>query len=98
MVAGRFRGKFGLLLNSFTEYSLYSAGTYRYLDTYTKQYSYSTETNAWNLMVPIGVKAHLAKGFFALLGTDISLSLVEDNSHGDLLYPNIVDRYWVMGF
>jgi len=83
--------------NSFTEYSLYSAGTYRYLDTYTKQYSYSTETNAWNLMVPIGVKAHLAKGFFALLGTDISLSLVEDNSHGDLLYPNIVDRYWVNG-
>jgi hypothetical protein len=83
--------------NSFTEYTLYSAGKYRNLDTYDKQYSYSTESNACNLIVPIGVKAHLAKGFFALLGTDISLSLVEENSHGDLLYPDIVDRYWVNG-
>jgi len=83
--------------NSFTEYSLYSAGTYRYLDTYTKQFAYSADTDVWNLIVPLGVKAHLAKGFSILLGTDINLSLTEENSHGDLLYPGIVDRYWVNG-
>jgi len=84
--------------NSLTEYTLYNASTYRNLDTYTKNYSYSAESDVWSLIVPIGVKAHIAKGFFALLGTEISLSLLEENSHGDLLYPDIVSQYWVNGF
>jgi hypothetical protein len=83
--------------NSFTEYSLYSPGTYRYLDSYTKLYSYSNEIKTWNLIMPVGIKARLAKGFSVLLGTDINLSLVEESSHGDLLYPGIVSRYWANG-
>lgn len=70
---------------------------YRNFYTHEKLYSVESSYERWSLFLPIGVKARVASGLHLLLGTDITLTLTDRQSGGDLLYPERITRKWEDG-
>ena len=83
--------------HSWTEFSIYQSGTYRNYYSYRKNYLYKLNYEQWSAFIPIGIKAKVYKGLSIILGTDVMLTLTDQNSEGKLLYPRKITRKWENG-
>jgi len=84
-------------LDSGTAYSLYRPETAQYHHSYDKKYERKTKEDQWTLTLPLGMKFEMAKGLYAVLGTDLALALNERQDRGDVLYFTKTTLQWVNG-
>jgi hypothetical protein len=87
----------GYTSHSWSEYSIYDPETTRYYYIHSKNYSFKENYSQWSAFLPIGLKAKISKGLYLLLGTDITFTLTDESSKGNLLYPNKTTRKWEDG-
>jgi len=84
-------------LDSETTYSLYRPESDRFHHSYDKTYGRKTEESQWVFVLPLGMKFEIAKGLFAVLGTDLTVSLSERHDRGDVQYHSKITRRWENG-
>ncbi|MFQ6617022.1 MAG: hypothetical protein ACE5HZ_09750, partial [Fidelibacterota bacterium] len=78
-------------------YTLYQDVEYRDLYRHDKRYLVTSTYEKWSLFLPIAVKVEVVSGLSVLLGTDLTLTLTDQNSEGKLLYPERITRRWRNG-
>ena len=83
--------------DSKTAYSLYRPGTDQSHHSYDKKYERRTEEGQWTVTLPLGMKFEIAKGLYAVLGTDLAMVLAERHDRGDVLYHSKITRRWENG-
>ena len=84
----------GYTSHSWSQYSIYDPETTRNYYSHTKNYSFKENYSQWSAFLPIGIKAKISKGLYLLLGSDITFTLTDENSKGELLYPKKTTRKW----
>jgi hypothetical protein len=75
-------------------YSIYRPETYREYSVHEKIYSFEAHYTEWSVFLPIGLRARVVKGLYVILGTDLELSLTDQDSKGRVLYPKRITRKW----
>lgn len=83
--------------HSWEKYTVPGSVEYRYHYTHDKIYTVKENHKKWSVFLPIAVKAKVVSGLFVILGTDLSLTLTDENSEGRLLYPERMTRRWENG-
>ncbi|MFQ6676564.1 MAG: hypothetical protein ACE5LH_09525, partial [Fidelibacterota bacterium] len=68
-------------------YTLFDEVEYRNLYLHEKRYLVTRRQERWDLFLPIGIRANVGSGLSVILGTDLTLTLVDEESKGRLLYP-----------
>ncbi|MFQ6674447.1 MAG: hypothetical protein ACE5GH_06660, partial [Fidelibacterota bacterium] len=79
------------------EYTGFKDAEYR--NTYSQEKLYSVKMNfeKWTVFLPVGIKVGVVPGLNVILGTDLTLTLTDENSEGRLLYPERITRRWENG-
>ena len=83
--------------NSQREYSIFLPSNEEYLHSYEKIYDFETDYYRWFVFLPVGIKINVLKNFYIILGADISLTLVDQESMGSVLYPSRITQRWLDG-
>jgi hypothetical protein len=80
--------------NDFVEYSIYYPETYRNYYMQKKKYSIESKKTEWNIILPVGIKTNIFKGLSVLIGTDLNLTVIDEEAKATLFYPEILTRRW----
>jgi hypothetical protein len=80
--------------DSFDEYSIYNPATSRVLYRENNTYQVDLERCEWNCIIPVGMKAHIYKGLFVLIGTDLTLTMTDEKAQATLFFPEKLTRRW----
>ncbi len=61
--------------------------------------NYTTESNfeEWRITIPLGIKAEIGSRLHVILGTDVTLTLQDQNAVGNFLYAVKISRRWENG-
>lgn len=75
-----------------TQYFYYDPSTRNQLESYIKNYKYNYDYTRWSAIIPVGIKAHIYKGFSLLIGTDLQFELIKTKESGNLIYTKRISR------
>lgn len=78
--------------NSIDIFSFYDPQTSGLLYKEKSIYNLDTERCEWNLIIPVGMKTHIYKGLYLLIGTDITLTMADENANSRLFFPEKLTR------
>ena len=80
--------------HDWTQYTYFEPGVYENRYLYDLMYSYSSCFDQWKLFLPIGIKAEIKKGFYVLLGTDVTITYTHNESESERLFPRVINQRW----
>ena len=83
--------------NQFVEYSIYDPETFRNYYMQKKKYSIESKKTEWNIILPVGIKTNIFKGLSVLIGTDLNMTVIDEEAKAALFYPEILTRKWENG-
>jgi hypothetical protein len=87
----------GYRSDSYEAYSIYNPTNSQALYRENNTYQIDLERCEWNLIIPVGLKAHLLKGLFILVGTDLTLTMRDEKAESTLFFPEKLTRRWENG-
>ncbi len=79
---------------SYYEYTYYDPKTSQYLDSHRKNYDYQYQYDTWRMIVPFGIAFKTPGKLRLILGSELCLELHEESSEGEILFPEVISRYW----
>lgn len=83
--------------HSFNDYNGYETKTIEYFQMQELTYSYNYNYQEWTALLPVGIKAKVVKGLYAVFGADLYLEISDNDQAGKRLYPNKVVNRWENG-
>ena len=75
-----------------TQYHIYDPESYRYYTFRKMNYSFFSNYKKWSVSLPFGIKAKVYKGLRLFLGTDLTISSIDKDLEGNIVYPEKIYR------